>query len=62
MKILNDSAWFGMEKLKKHSFETKKQKEQKLKTPKNQKIYVRSYSMEAFFGLFARLLTTTNDY
>ena len=26
MKFLNDSAWLCMEKLKKHSFETKKQK------------------------------------
>ena len=37
MKFLDDSAWFCMEKLKKHSFETKKPKQIQKTLKKSQK-------------------------
>ena len=41
IEFLHDSEWFCMEKLKKHSFETKKQKEYQ-QYPTNPKKYVKT--------------------
>ena len=48
IRILNDSAWFCMEKLKKHSFETKKQNN----LPKTPQQYKRIRKQLAFEGAF----------
>ena len=47
MKFLNDSAWFCMEKLKKHSFETQKAKQKINNTSKHLKITEKKFLTRA---------------